>query len=86
MEIQRVELPLILKASFIIKKVAFVSFHAPNTFDVKSYSLITHLMLDLVEYRFIIGAYFNAEWDHSIDWTAPVEGRDQRLASTALKK
>ena len=61
------------------KKIALLSIHAPNSFDPDFYVRLSNLMHDLSEYRLIIGADFNAVWDHSVD-------SDQRSASGALRK
>ena len=67
------------------KKIAFVSVYAPNTYDAAFFSQLTQTILELDGFQLIIGADFNAVWEHAIDRTSPVEGSDQKLASTALK-
>lgn len=75
-----------MKATIENKKIAFLSVYAPNSFDSDFHVRLSNIMHDLVDYRVIIEADFNAVWDHSLDRTAVVESSDQRLASGALRK
>ncbi len=67
-------------------KIAFVSIYAPNCFDANFCRELTQLLLDLPEFRLVIGSDFNAVRDHLVDRSNATEGNDQRLATTALKK
>ena len=68
------------------QKIAFISVYAPNTYDAAFFSQLTQTMLKLDGFQLIVGADFNAVWEHAIDRTSNVEGSDQKHASIALKK
>lgn len=67
------------------KRIALVSVYAPNVFDKDFYGLLTKTLLDLTDFRVVLGADFNAVWDHRIDRSGVSESGDQKSASEALR-
>lgn len=64
--------------------IALVSLYAPNTFDPHFYEQITKILLYLSDFKFIIGADFNAVVDHSLDRSGQSENKEQKQSSEAL--
>lgn len=77
---------VIVKMQIYNKNIALVSVYAPNIFDKKFYNTLTRMLLDLTNYSLIIGADFNAVWNHEKDRTGICESREQKSASVALRQ
>lgn len=65
--------------------IALVSLYAPNTFDSQFHEQITKILLDLPDFKLIIGADFNAVLDHSFDRSGQSENKEQKQSSDALR-
>lgn len=76
----------IAKIYFNGTNIALISAYAPNTFDPEFYQVLTQSILDSPDYKFILGADFNAVWNSDMDRTGTSETRDQYLASRALRQ
>ncbi len=77
---------VIVKMQIYNKNIALVSGYAPNSFDKKFYDTFTKMLLDLTDYSLIIGADFNAVWNHEKDRTSIYESSEQKFASAALRQ
>lgn len=73
---------MIVKTQTYKKNIGLVSVYAPNSFDEKFYDTLTKMLLALTDYCLIIGADFNAVWNHEKDRT----GIYQKSASAALRQ
>lgn len=58
--------------------IALVSLYAPNVFVSYFYEQITKILLDLSDFKFIIGADFNAVVGHSLDRSGRSENKKQK--------
>lgn len=58
------------------RDIAIASIYAPNAFDGGFYDLATKSLLDLIGFKVVIGADFNAVMDHSIDRSGQSESLD----------
>ena len=67
------------------KMLALVSVYAPNVLDKEFYKLLTKTLLDLTEFKIIVGSDFNAAWNHDLDRSTAAESREQALTSTELR-
>lgn len=65
--------------------IALISLYAPNVFEKSFFDLITKTMLELSNFKFIVGADFNSVVDHSIDRSSLSESLDQKYSSRALR-
>ena len=75
----------IAKIRFEGKMIALVSVYAPNMLDKEFYGLLTRTILDLTDFKLIVGADFNAVWDHRVDRSTATESREQAQASSELR-
>lgn len=70
----------------MISGIAFVSVYAPATFDPLFFPNLTTALLELSEYKFIIGAHMNAVVNPSIDRSSMQAASSQKQVSASLKK
>lgn len=72
-------------ASAIIRldgeNIALISPYAPNNYDQCFYDLLTNTMLESSDFKFIVGADFNAVGDYTLNRSPVTEGSDQKQAS-----
>ena len=67
------------------KMIALVSVYAPNVLDKEFYNLLTKTLLDLTEFKIIVGSDFNATWQLGLDRSTSIESREQALTSAELR-
>lgn len=67
------------------KLLALVSVYAPNILDKEFYKLLTKTLLDLTEFKIIVGSDFNTAWQHDLDRSTATESREQALTSAELR-
>ena len=69
---------------FSASKIALVSAYAPNHFDGNVYNTLSSQMLELTDFSFIVGAYFNAVWDPNVNQSNAKATGEQAQATKAL--
>ena len=75
----------IAKIRFERKMIALVSVYAPNVLDKDFYNLLTKTLLELTDFKIIVGADFNSVWNHREDRSTAAENREQAQMSSELR-
>lgn len=68
------------------RNIALVSVYAPNGFEGEFFDHLTKTLLDLPDFKLIIGTDFNAVLDPTLDRSGQTATLEQEKTSKALKK